>query len=151
MAESDVAFDTDSSESEHVKNKTQNNSLPKKRCNFCNRNTILADQKPYCTKCGEKCFRECSRCHKPYPSEKYFAKNDRRCNSCQDKFVREKLKREQKNNKKQERDMSSSDDDYPRSSKKIKKENPKSEVGKIVFKNNRNFFLVIYETDDCPE
>lgn len=41
-------------------------------------------------------FRECSRCHVPYPNKKYFKDNNKRCNACQQKSEREKEKREQR-------------------------------------------------------
>ena len=34
------------------------------------------------------------RCHLPYPDEKYFQKHDKRCNACQNKLMKERMKRE---------------------------------------------------------
>ena len=150
MAETDIPFDTESSDSE-VKEKNPTIPTPKKRCNWCNRISPLIDQKPYCAKCSEKLYKECTRCHRPFPSDKYFVKNDKRCNSCQEKYLREKFKREQKNKKKSEKNHSSSDDDCMPPEKKIKKSNVKFEPMKVIFKNKRKKYLVVYETDECPE
>jgi hypothetical protein len=72
-------------------------SKVKKNCNWCKEYKPLYDGKPYCKDCAVKMYRECSRCHLPYPEEKSFTSNDRRCNSCQNKFLKEKERREKRN------------------------------------------------------
>ena len=52
--------------------------------------------KPYCEDCALKCRRECVACKKPYPNLKAFALNEKRCNSCQKKYERNKKKKEMK-------------------------------------------------------
>ena len=151
MAETDVPFDTESSDTEKVKHKIPTPAPIKKRCNWCNRHDELFDGKPYCVKCSEKLFRECGRCHRPFPHEKYFSKNEKRCNSCQDKYLSEKMKREQKKLKQVKNDSSSEDDDNAPQVKKIKRSHRKIEPQKVIFRNKRKKYLVIYETDECPE
>ena len=68
----------------------------KKKCNFCLQNVTLIKNKPFCHKCAKNCFRECTRCHKPYNHEKFFELNEVRCNTCQRKYLKEREKREQK-------------------------------------------------------
>ena len=68
----------------------------RKKCNFCLQTVPLMKSKPYCHKCHKNCFRECSRCHKPYNHEKFFELNEVRCNTCQRKYLKEKEKRDQK-------------------------------------------------------
>lgn len=67
-----------------------------KTCSWCKAYRPLAPNKTYCQSCSEKMFRECSRCHQPYPESKYFENGNRRCNSCQKKYLKEKEKRLQK-------------------------------------------------------
>lgn len=76
----------------------------KKTCNWCKEYKPLHEGKPYCKDCSAKMHKECTRCHLPYPKESYFEINDRRCNACQKKFLKEKEKRE---NKKRESDIDS--------------------------------------------
>ena len=63
-----------------------------KRCIWCCVKTNLLHGKPYCYKCSELCHKECKRCHRPFPDKKYFTLNTERCNSCQRKYHKEKLK-----------------------------------------------------------
>lgn len=46
------------------------------KCNWCNHVYIKkhGDQsnKYYCKLCASKCYKECRRCHKPFPSLRYF-------------------------------------------------------------------------------
>ena len=151
MGDSDVCYESE-------------NDVPKKRCNWCNQQTKLAPNKPYCKTCESRLFRVCRRCKKPYPSEKYFEKNDLRCNSCQEKYLREKEKRQKKNAKKVDKDMTSSEDDtseqkpqkadqkkiedYSSPSKKLK---PANDSNKIIIKKRNKKYLVIYETDNCSD
>ena len=66
-----------------------------RRCNWCgDENTVLFKDKPYCVECAQNSQKECSACHKPYPDLKYFALNLNRCNSCQKKMEKSKLKKE---------------------------------------------------------
>ncbi|XP_074651575.1 uncharacterized protein LOC141906232 [Tubulanus polymorphus] len=67
-----------------------------KPCLWCNRYVELVEGKQYCKTCEEKMFRECSRCHKPYPDKHCFELDESRCNSCQNKYNKEKEKRKLK-------------------------------------------------------
>lgn len=137
MGDTDIDFESDS------------DLTPKKRCCWCNQNSKLISNKPYCRKCSNNCYKECIRCHKPYPSEKYFEKNDSRCNACQEKYLREKTKREQK---KKSKDLSSSDEDVEPPSKKSKKQNePVEDSSRIVVRNRGKKYLIIYETNNYQE
>ena len=69
-----------------------------KNCIWCRTLTRLIPSKFYCFKCQKTCFRECRRCHRPFPSPKYFTEDDIRCNSCQKKILLEKQKRLEKSN-----------------------------------------------------
>ena len=68
----------------------------KKACNWCNQTVKLEDNKPYCGKCSRNCYKECRRCHRPFPHERFFTKDENRCNTCQDKYLKEREKRIQK-------------------------------------------------------
>lgn len=65
-----------------------------KACIWCGESNPLENNKNYCVACAEKCFRECCRCHKPYPNKRFFRYNDSRCNACQQKLLAERKKRE---------------------------------------------------------
>lgn len=65
----------------------------KKACNWCNQTVKLEDNKPYCGKCSRNCYKECRRCHRPFPHERFFTKDENRCNTCQDKYLKEREKR----------------------------------------------------------
>jgi len=67
-----------------------------KKCNYCNKYQELVSKKPYCGRCENDMFRECGRCHKPYPDSKYFQLDSVRCNWCHPKYLKEKEKREKK-------------------------------------------------------
>lgn len=67
-----------------------------KVCIWCQEYKSLAKQKPYCLECMTKMYRECARCRKPYPHAKYFDGDDRRCLTCQKKYVKERQKRLEK-------------------------------------------------------
>lgn len=56
-------------------------SLPFK-CNWCCKMHWCEKNKYYCSDCGQKCFRECKRCHKPFPNENYFICHSKHCNAC---------------------------------------------------------------------
>lgn len=62
-------------------------------CNWCSTAGKLVKNKPYCSSCQERAFRECVRCKRPLPSEKYFSLNPHRCNACERKLVKEQEKR----------------------------------------------------------
>ena len=64
-----------------------------KKCNWCCKKVELIEKKTYCKKCEENCERECIRCHRPFDDLKYFNKNEKRCDSCQLKYEKEKEKR----------------------------------------------------------
>ena len=152
MADSDIIYESDIDDT------------PKKKCNWCNTKTKLAPNKPYCYRCNEGLYRECSRCHRPYPSEKYFEKNDTRCNSCQEKYLREKEKRQQKKIAiKNDKELASSDDDNSVKKRKVteqkidqyfpskKKRKISKDANTFIIKNRKKKYLVIYETDDCSD
>ena len=80
-----------------------------KRCNYCNNFNKLVFGKPYCLKCKQNCFRECRRCHKPYHEEKFFAQDQNRCNSCFNKLLKEREKRQQKRQRECDNATSSSE------------------------------------------
>lgn len=67
-----------------------------KQCIWCNEAKKLENGKKYCHRCSQNMFRECTRCHKPFPHARFFKINEKRCNSCQQKFLAEKKKREEK-------------------------------------------------------
>ncbi len=47
-------------------------------------------------------FRECTRCHQPYPEASSFAENDKRCNACQRKYLKERQRRVDKQQQQQQ-------------------------------------------------
>ena len=67
-----------------------------KTCAWCKTCKSLLSGKPYCSDCSEKMYKECSRCHLPYPEMKYFKLDKQRCNTCQKKYLIEREKRLQK-------------------------------------------------------
>ena len=67
-----------------------------KTCNWCKAYTLLVPTKSYCLPCQGKMFRECSRCHFPFPDSKYFTGENRRCVACHKKYLKEKERRKQK-------------------------------------------------------
>ena len=69
-----------------------------KKCIWCKEHKKLECGKKYCVDCARNKFKECMRCHMPYPNEKYFQKNQKRCNACQNKLTQERLKRENSRN-----------------------------------------------------
>jgi hypothetical protein len=66
-----------------------------KTCVWCKGFKQLLPTKPYCSDCCGKMYRECSRCHIPYPEAKFFVENERRCNACQKKLQKERQRRMQ--------------------------------------------------------
>lgn len=64
-----------------------------KTCSWCKAYRPLVSDKTYCHACADKMFRECARCHQPFPDSKYFEDDNRRCNSCHKKYLREREKR----------------------------------------------------------
>ena len=73
-----------------------------KPCNYCNTRNKLANNKPYCSKCEEKCYRVCRRCHRPHDSASYYTDDPelQKCNSCYKKFCNEKVKRNESSKRK---------------------------------------------------
>lgn len=65
-----------------------------KTCVWCKEYTKLKHGKQYCTVCASKMYKECTRCHLPYPEAKYFLRDANRCNACQQKLEKERAKRE---------------------------------------------------------
>lgn len=64
-----------------------------KCCNWCFQKNEMKKDKPYCVLCSKNCFKECSRCHRPFPDKKYFGDNMVRCLACQRKYLKERIKR----------------------------------------------------------
>ena len=50
--------------------------------------------KPYCIQCAAECARACLTCHKPYDDLIFFKLHPDRCNSCQKKLEKVKMKEE---------------------------------------------------------
>ena len=68
----------------------------KKACNWCNQTGKLEDNKLHCAKCSRNCYKECRPCHRPFPHERLYTKDENRCNTCQDKYLKEREKMIQK-------------------------------------------------------
>lgn len=66
------------------------------KCSYCYKNKEILPSKTYCQECADRCFRECSRCRRPFHDKKYFMYSDKRCNACHRKYITEKTKREQR-------------------------------------------------------
>ena len=67
----------------------------KERCIWCrNKQPKFFKDKPYCIECAAECVRECSCCHKPYDDLVFFELHPDRCNSCQKKLEKAKMKKE---------------------------------------------------------
>ena len=64
-----------------------------KVCAWCKEYSKLKNGKPYCQECASKMYKECSRCHLPYPEMKHFVRDPNRCNACQLKLEKERAKR----------------------------------------------------------
>ena len=62
------------------------NDVEKKKCNWCYKefleDRIDLERKPYCCTCQKRCYRECARCHKPYPDLHLFNRSEKKCDSC---------------------------------------------------------------------
>ncbi len=67
-----------------------------KTCSWCKTYKLLVPNKPYCLHCQDRMYKECSRCHQPYPESKYFKEDSQRCNSCHQKLLKERERRRQK-------------------------------------------------------
>lgn len=65
-----------------------------KVCNWCTKLTKLAKGKKSCDVCISQSYRTCRRCQKPYDSKDYFQLDEKRCNACQRKYLKEKQTRE---------------------------------------------------------
>ena len=66
----------------------------KKPCIWCNKPKALVAKQPYCEECERKAFRICTRCHRPLDNSSYFTLDDKRCNTCFRKYLKDKQKRE---------------------------------------------------------
>lgn len=67
-----------------------------KPCNWCGGFFPFVPGKQFCKKCGDAAFKECRRCHRPYPDESFFELDKERCTSCHKKYLIERTKREMK-------------------------------------------------------
>ena len=136
----------------------------KKRCNWCNMLIKLLPNKPYCAKCSRGCFRECRRCHRPLPNERYFEKDENRCNSCHEKYQKEKKKREDKKRKELEKRNENSDvsdnsetiEDAatPTTTKQTQKRPQTKDLNRknrIIIPSKKMRYIVIYEADEIEE
>ena len=61
-------------------------------CIWCGDNCKSLIKNKYCDTCKSKCVRECTTCHKPYPSLRFFKLDDKRCNSCHNRYLKQKQK-----------------------------------------------------------
>lgn len=77
---------------------TMDNSCPT-FCIWCNNPVDLVKGKKYCQSCESVMYKECRRCHRPFPSDKYFTSHPDRCNSCQKRYMSEKNSRKKKKDK----------------------------------------------------
>ena len=141
MADTDIDFDSDLSAASPKKQK--------KTCNYCHMTTKLLPNKPFCKRCADNSYKICIRCKLPYNSDKYFEKSLKRCNSCHEKYLKEKSRREQK--KKALEIIHSDDNDDEAQAKKCKKEESVEDSSKIIVKNRGKRYLVFYETDNPQE
>jgi len=66
-------------------------------CNWCN-TTHSGPSQYFCNECASHCVRECSRCHKPYPSLKYYSPSSPRCRACERFYNKQKDRRKKLNN-----------------------------------------------------
>lgn len=82
------------SEEEHILTDFQGGK--RSCCSWCKQVSSLLPNKSYCVGCKSNMFRECVRCHLPFPDEKYFQAGGNRCNSCQKKYEKERGRRQQK-------------------------------------------------------
>jgi hypothetical protein len=64
-----------------------------KACNWCAENIPLVPDKKYCYSCLASCYKECVRCKKPFPEEKYFLLSSDRCNTCYRRYKLEEYHR----------------------------------------------------------
>lgn len=64
-----------------------------KKCIYCGKRTLLVIGKKYCSRCKQNCFKECIRCHLPHDKSSFYTLHKYRCNSCQRKYEKEKMKR----------------------------------------------------------
>lgn len=68
-------------------------SIYNKCCIWCEKSYDLLPTKRYCKCCDQLKYRECIRCGRPLNSRKYFLLDDKRCNSCHRKLLKERIKR----------------------------------------------------------
>ncbi len=53
-------------------------------CNWCGNQFSPTSKKRFCEKCASRCFKECSRCHRPFPEAKFFLdEKSKRCKACE--------------------------------------------------------------------
>ena len=74
-----------------------------KLCNWCNAPDSNVVGKHYCSECSDNCVKECNRCHRPFPSLRYFENEaDSVCKTCKKIYnnQKEKKREEAKRSKK---------------------------------------------------
>ena len=63
-------------------------------CIWCGTTEVkLAENKSYCLDCVSNSKRECAVCHEPYSNLKFYEKHNKRCISCQSRYVAAKTKK----------------------------------------------------------
>ena len=67
-----------------------------KICIYCGISADMMMGKKYCVTCYDNMYKECIRCHRPYHSIHYFTLSIDRCNSCQQKYEKEKIRNKSK-------------------------------------------------------
>lgn len=124
---------------------------PKKKCNWCNMTVKLLSGKPYCNKCSRQCFKECRRCHRPFPHERYFELDENRCNACQKKYLKEREKRQQTKQKKEDGTEKSKNIDT--SSDEDSSGPPPSKIARKVPPNMKKqlYFIPLYKMTPTTE
>lgn len=115
-------------ESSHFDDSTDFESEVKTRCCWCRRFVALLPKQKHCKDCDSKAFRLCSRCHVPFPDPKYFKLNANRCDSCQRKYLKEKLRRAEKQ---KEREAAAKSSDEEQKNEKIDRPEDGSRQNKL--------------------
>ena len=62
-------------------------------CHWCATKLGVSDCEKYCESCSDNKYKECKRCHRPFPHERFFELDTERCNACQRKYLKEQEKR----------------------------------------------------------
>ena len=65
----------------------------RQHCNWCATKLGASDCEKYCQNCSDIKYKECKRCHRPFPDERFFELDAERCNACQRKYLKVREKR----------------------------------------------------------